>query len=203
VQNYLHRLDQGYSIDNDFVPSKLDRAKQITPPWIEAVREQFGTSDTKWVTVGYCFGAPFVVDLLAEDWVLSHLRITTGAFAHPAILNEDHFYNLKLPLLLSCSGVDHTFPLEFRHRAEDILIEIKATYHIQLFSGLSHGFALRGNLDDPVAHKSIYLVNPVLWPILIPGLGQNGRRSRARRQSRAGSICSARRRISPGCKSCS
>lgn len=49
--------------------------------------------------------------------------------------------------------IDHTFPLEFRRRAEDIMIEIKATYHIQVFSGVTHGFALRGNVDDPIASE--------------------------------------------------
>lgn len=54
--------------------------------------------------------------------------------------------------------VDHTFPLEFRRKAEDIMIEIKATYHIQVFSGVAHGFALRGNVNDPIASE-----RPLLW----------------------------------------
>lgn len=145
VQNHLSKVGPNYKIEVDFVPGKMIRAKQITPPWIDAVKEQFGTSDTKWVTVGYCFGAPFVMDCVATDW------ISAGAFGHPAVLNENHFRNMKQPLLLSCAEVDHTFPLEFRRKAEDILVEKKATYHIQVFSGVSHGFALRGNVNDPVA----------------------------------------------------
>ena len=31
----------------------------------------------------------------------------------------------------------------------DILQGEGATYHYQLFSGVEHGFALRGNQDDP------------------------------------------------------
>lgn len=68
---------------------------------------------------GYCFGAPFVMDICATD------KVKAGAFAHPAFLNEEHFRNLKRsyfsfyfhcviintliillgPLLLSCAGV--------------------------------------------------------------------------------------------------
>lgn len=38
---------------------------------------------------GNCFGAPYVMEALAEDWM------TAGAFAHPSFLNEEHFRNIK------------------------------------------------------------------------------------------------------------
>lgn len=53
----------------------------------------------------------------------------------------------RLILLLGFSETDFTFPLESRRRAEDLLIAAKAKYHIQVFSGVSHGFAVRGNPD--------------------------------------------------------
>ena len=37
------------------------------------------------------------------------------------------------------------FPLASRRRAEDLLLEGKKSYHIQLFSGVEHGWAVRGN----------------------------------------------------------
>ena len=46
---------------------------------------------------------------------------------------------------------DHTFPKESRRRAEDILEEVKATYHVQIFSGVAHGFGTRG---DPEVENS-------------------------------------------------
>ncbi|KAG6848729.1 hypothetical protein H0H93_014564 [Arthromyces matolae] len=51
------------------------------------------------------------------------------------------------PLLLVCAETDKSFPLESRRRAEDILAEAKAIYHISVFSGVSHGFATRCNLE--------------------------------------------------------
>jgi len=128
-----------------WVGPKMDAAVPMVPPWIQAVREQYGTSSTKWVCVGYCFGAPFVMDCLATDW------ISAGAFGHPAFLNEDHFHNAIKPLLLSCAEEDHTFGTASRRRAVDILMEKKNTYHVQLFSGVKHGFSLRGNVEDPIA----------------------------------------------------
>jgi hypothetical protein len=50
---------------------------------------------------------------------------------------------------------DFTFPLEFRRRAEDLLVEVKATYHIQVFSGVEHGFATRG--DPNVEHSRQFI----------------------------------------------
>ncbi|KAJ7666979.1 hypothetical protein DFH06DRAFT_1295087 [Mycena polygramma] len=56
-------------------------------------------------------------------------------------LTEDQIKNLK--------ETDHTFPAEFRRRAEDILVEKKAQYQVQLFSGVSHGFATQGDSEQP------------------------------------------------------
>lgn len=58
------------------------------------------------------------------------------------------------PLYLSCSEVDHTFGKEARNEAVDLLQAGSKTYHLQLFSGVEHGFALRGNVDDPYESES-------------------------------------------------
>ncbi|KAJ0116590.1 hypothetical protein J7T55_009740 [Diaporthe amygdali] len=98
-------------------------AAEAVPRWVDAVKAKYGTSGTRYACVGYCFGAPYVCDQLSDNGIC-----IAGAFAHPAFLKEDHFRNLK---------------------AVDILIEDKRQYHVQLFSGVEHGFALRGNQNDP------------------------------------------------------
>jgi dienelactone hydrolase len=115
--------------------------------------------------IRYCFGAPYVCNELAGD------QMTAGAFAHPAFLKEHHFRNLKSkcqerlgrggrkliditePLLLSCAEVDHTFGADSRRQAIDMLIEDKKTFQVQLFSGVAHGFALRGDMENPYERK--------------------------------------------------
>lgn len=52
------------------------------------------------------------------------------------------------PLFLSCAEIDHTFPNEFRNRAVDIMQGEKKHYQVQLFQGVEHGFALRGDLNN-------------------------------------------------------
>ena len=50
------------------------------------------------------------------------------------------------------------FPLTSRRRAEDILFAEKASYHIQVFSGVEHGFAVRGNpeVENDRTYRDLY-----------------------------------------------
>ncbi|KAI0045117.1 alpha/beta-hydrolase [Auriscalpium vulgare] len=123
--------------------AKRSRANELVPQWIDAVKSRYGSPTTKYVAVGYCFGGPDALDSAGADW------ITAAAFAHPAFLTEEQFLSVKKPLFLSCAETDWTFERSARHRAEEILTQIKAEYHIQVFSGVAHGFAVRGNPDVP------------------------------------------------------
>ena len=53
------------------------------------------------------------------------------------------------PLLLSCAENDHAFDAGSRRKALDILQREKKSYHMQLFHGVAHGFAVRGDPTDP------------------------------------------------------
>lgn len=118
-------------------------ATETVPKWAEAVKAQYGNEKTKYACTGYCFGAPFVCGLLAGD------SVSAGAFAHPSMLKEEHFNAIQKPLLLSCAENDQAFNTESRRKAVDILREAKKPYHVQLFSGVSHGFAVKGDPDVP------------------------------------------------------
>jgi len=142
IQN--HDNEEGFDRPAWIAKSKK-QADECVPKWLEAVKEKFGTTGTKYSAVGYCFGAPYTLDLGATSFIVA------AAFAHPAFLEESHFEKVKAPLLLSCAEIDFEFPLESRRRAEDILVQFKADYHIQVFSGVKHGFASRGNPENPAA----------------------------------------------------
>ncbi|KAG8214444.1 hypothetical protein J3R82DRAFT_9467 [Butyriboletus roseoflavus] len=116
--------------DRDKVAWSLEAraaAIEVFPMWFEEVK----------ATYGYCFGAPFVLDMAAEG------SIAAGAIAHPGFLEESHFQKLNKD--------DFAFSLEARRRAEDILVSNKSTYFFQVFSGVSHGFAVRGDPNVPHA----------------------------------------------------
>lgn len=132
VMNHENDRDRQPWIDNARKP-----AIDAFPAWLDAVKGKYGRENTKYCAVGYCFGAPFVLDLCSDGSVVA------GALAHPAFLDESHFEKLDRPLLLSCAEEDHTFPLASRRRAEDIMVARKCAYHFQVFSGVKHGFAVR------------------------------------------------------------
>ncbi|TDZ48278.1 Protein AIM2 [Colletotrichum trifolii] len=128
-------------------------AVENLPKWTSAVREQHDGhvpgKETRYACTGYCFGAPFVCDLLAGVAGDGEPVVSAGAFAHPTSLKEDHFSNIKKPLLLSCADTDKAFPSESRRKAIDVLQREKKEYHLQLFYGVSHGFAVKSDPADP------------------------------------------------------
>ncbi|KAJ3735427.1 dienelactone hydrolase family-domain-containing protein [Lentinula guzmanii] len=117
-------------------------AHEVLPKWWKAVNVKYG-NEANYCVVGYCFGAKYTMELSNDD------AIVAAALAHPAFLNEDHFRKIKKPLMLSCAETDHTFPLQSRRIAEDILVERKAQYFFQVFSGVEHGFASRSDPSSP------------------------------------------------------
>lgn len=46
------------------------------------------------------------------------------------------------------SEVDQIFTTQLRHESEDTLIKTGQPWQINLFSGVSHGFAVRGDLSN-------------------------------------------------------
>jgi len=143
-----HRAHPGFRAETEpgwsfekWKEDNMDFAVKNIPGWVDEVKARYGGPDTKYATVGYCFGAPFVMNECAGDTVVA------GANAHPAFLHESHLQNSRKPVFFSCAEVDHTFPAESRHIAEKILADNKQIYQFQLFSGVAHGFALRGNPD--------------------------------------------------------
>ncbi|KAK4150001.1 hypothetical protein C8A00DRAFT_46497 [Chaetomidium leptoderma] len=147
---WKHRKNRHDQTDPDFDYEAWKRkhtafADVAVPKWVSAVVSRYrkDNAKTKFACVGYCFGAPYVCNELAKE------TVAVGAFAHPAFLKEHHFRNINRPLFLSCAEIDHTFDVASRRRALDILQQGNKVYHYQLFSGVEHGFALRGNPDDP------------------------------------------------------
>ncbi|OAX37883.1 alpha/beta-hydrolase [Rhizopogon vinicolor AM-OR11-026] len=108
----------------------VEQAEASLPKWVDGVKEMFGTN-TKYCAVGFCFGAPWVFKVAATDMLLC------AAVAHPTNLTEQDVKESK--------ETDFAFPAPLRRRTEDILVEKKATYYFQIFSGVSHGFGTRAD----------------------------------------------------------
>lgn len=134
----------------------------ITRPIVESFLEKLTSSiDTKFIgLVGYCFGAKYVVQQLTNS-----TKITAGALAHPSFVTLEEVAAVTKPILISAAEEDPLFTDELRKQTEEKLKEIKARYQIDLFSGVSHGFAARGDPKDPVVKyaKEKALFDQIHW----------------------------------------
>ncbi|MCH0628680.1 dienelactone hydrolase family protein [Kocuria palustris] len=131
----------------DLGPWLQNHTQEITTPivngFLKKIREEL--QPTFVGGIGYCFGAKYVVLNLAKDGLLD-----AGAGAHPSFVTIDDVKAITKPLLFSCAEVDPIFPADARFEAEKALAEIGARYQVDLFLGVSHGFACRGDMKDPV-----------------------------------------------------
>ncbi|KIY03553.1 uncharacterized protein Z520_00244 [Fonsecaea multimorphosa CBS 102226] len=94
--------------------------------------------------VGYCFGAKYVVRYLRPD----QAKIDVGYGAHPSHIAKDELEGIKGPFAIAAAENDHVFPPEKRHESEEILKSSGLPYQINLYGGVAHGFAVRGDLKD-------------------------------------------------------
>lgn len=108
------------------------------------MREQIG-SETFLGVIGYCYGAKYAIQQIASDGYA-----TAAAVAHPSFVTIEEVEAIKKPLLISAAETDPIFPVELRHQTEEALAKIKARYQLDLFSGVVHGYAVRGDIKDPV-----------------------------------------------------
>lgn len=71
--------------------------------------------------------------------------IDVGFVAHPSFVSEAEFVSISGPLSIAAAETDTIFPVENRHKSEEILRKIGVPFQINLFSKTEHGFAVRGD----------------------------------------------------------
>lgn len=81
------------------------------------------------------------------QYVVRHYKtgIEVGYCAHPSFIGDDELAGITGPLSISAAETDRIFPADLRHKSEGILAKTGQPYQINLFSGTSHGFAVRGD----------------------------------------------------------
>lgn len=146
-------LAQGTSGDNPHTPEAVD------PIVVDALRFLKQDKGFKKVgALGYCFGAKYVVRHYKSG-------IDVGYMAHPSFVEEAELAGIAGPLSIAAAEVDHIFPTEKRHKSEEILIKTGQPWQINLYSGVSHGFAVRGDMEDQKARfaKEQAFIQAVAW----------------------------------------
>lgn len=125
-----------------------DITKPIVDGFLKALREEVG-KNVFIGAVGYCFGAKYAVQHIAEDGV-----VDVAAIAHPSFVSIEEVAAIKKPIIISAAQTDQIFTTELRHETEAKLVEIGARFQIDLFSGVEHGFAVRGDILNPAVKYS-------------------------------------------------
>ena len=92
---------------------------------------------------GYCFGAKYVVRHFTNG-------VDVGYIAHPSFVEEDEVSAVSGPLSIAAAETDSIFTVEKRHKTEELLQKTGQPYQINLYSGVTHGFAVRRSLEKKV-----------------------------------------------------
>lgn len=112
--------------------------------------------------IGHCFGAKYAIQQIATDGMAD-----VAAVAHPSFVSVEEVEAIsnKRPLLISAAETDGNFTRELRHLTEEKLANKGARYQIDLFSGVSHGFAVRGDMSNPAVKyaKQKTLFDQIYW----------------------------------------
>jgi dienelactone hydrolase len=90
--------------------------------------------------VGYCIGGKYVIRHYKSG-------IDVGYVAHPSKVTHEEFASIGGPLSIAAPEFDSQYTAKLRHESEDILAKTGHPWQINLFSGVVHGFAIRGNME--------------------------------------------------------
>lgn len=91
--------------------------------------------------------------------------IEVGFFAHPSFVEEDELASITGPLSIAAAETDDIFTAEKRHKSEEILKKTGLPYQINLYSGVEHGFSVRGDVTNKVIKfaKEQAFLQAVFW----------------------------------------
>ncbi|KAF2858266.1 alpha/beta-hydrolase [Piedraia hortae CBS 480.64] len=135
-----------------------DQVDPIVEQVIKEMRDNMGVK--KIGAVGHCFGAKYVARFMAKG-----KGVDVGAMAHPSFVDVDEIKAVTGPLTIAAAETDQIFPAEKRHETEDILKDMTIPYQITLYSGVEHGFAVRGDIKNRQAKfaKEAAFCQHVTW----------------------------------------
>jgi len=130
-----------------------NHTQKQTRPTLDKVLEALKSEGvTELAATGYCYGGRYVFDLAFEN------IIKVAVVSHPSLLKvpedlEKYASTSKAPLLINSCTEDQQFPLESSAIADGIFGGDKFApgYKREYFEGCKHGFAVRGDLNDPIA----------------------------------------------------
>ncbi|KIY44996.1 alpha/beta-hydrolase [Fistulina hepatica ATCC 64428] len=135
----------GFDINKWFVNHGKEQTRPTLDKAIAGLREQ---GVTTFAASGYCYGGRYTFDLAFEN------IIKVAVVAHPSLLQipadlEKYAASSFAPLLINSCETDQMFPQPAQAQADEILGSFAPGYKREYWAGCVHGFAVRGDLDNP------------------------------------------------------
>ncbi|KAF5000802.1 hypothetical protein FGRMN_1409 [Fusarium graminum] len=98
----------------------------------------------KVAATGYCYGGRYVFRSLDKDG-----GVDVGFTAHPSLLATDEIKAVRKPVSIAGAANDQIFPQPRQAETNAILTGLGKPFTSVLYSGTSHGFAVRANASEP------------------------------------------------------
>ncbi|KAH7185399.1 dienelactone hydrolase family-domain-containing protein [Fusarium flagelliforme] len=92
---------------------------------------------------GYCYGGRYVFRELDKKG-----GVDVGFTAHPSLLQTDEIQAVAKPVSIAGAAKDDIFPQPRQAETNAILTKIGKPFTSTLYSGTTHGFAVRANASD-------------------------------------------------------
>ncbi|GAM87178.1 hypothetical protein ANO11243_051990 [Dothideomycetidae sp. 11243] len=127
--------------------------KDIRKPELFAVAKELKSKYKRVGATGYCWGgwACFQLGGKGEDLV------DCVTVAHPAMLTTEEIDNIGVPIQIHAPENDFTFTPELKAYSLEKIPKLNLPFSYQLHPGQEHGFASRGNQNDPREMKAMIL----------------------------------------------
>lgn len=107
---------------------------------------------TKVGVVGYCWGGSPALQLAARS---QEDLVHCVSVAHPSSITKEEVDYLAVPTQIIAPEKDHLFPQEMKDYCNAKIPTLGIPYAYEWFPGVAHGFATRGNVDDPDERKAM------------------------------------------------
>lgn len=118
--------------------------KEIRWPEIKEHAQTLKSQYKKVAAIGFCYGGWAVFKLGADPSLVDVIST-----AHPSMLEKSEIENVKVPVQILSPENDHIYTPELKQATFDLLPKTGVQWEYIYFPGLSHGFAARGDPNDP------------------------------------------------------
>ena len=136
--------------------SEANTKDKRRPQIIEAARAIRKNGAQKVGTIGFCFGGWAVFNLGAKELnPAGNLLVDCIATAHPTFLTNEEMLNLGVPAQIQAPEHDPAFSPESKEFANKNIPTLGVPYEYLYFPGVVHGFATKGDYDDPVSKAAM------------------------------------------------